>query len=213
MLLLPEKKAIFYHVYKVAGTSIRRSLLPYAPKWQVIGQAVTHALILARLPHPKSPLLRYHPDLKDVRRHLGAEFDDYYKFSFVRDPLDWQKSVYFFILKRRYLPRYAQIPWMTFSQYLDWRMSGEMQYQSHFLYDGDERMVDDIFKFENIQADFRVVADKLGIEADLPFLNKAGAGRKVEIEKDVLDRFLELNEREYARLGYTLKMPSSFVLS
>ncbi|MFD2175833.1 sulfotransferase family 2 domain-containing protein [Rhodobacter lacus] len=204
MLILPEKNAIFYHVYKVAGSSIRNALLPYAAKSQIVGQYVNHILTVARLPHSANPLLSYHPKLKDVRDKLGPSFYHYYRFAFVRDPMDWQKSLYYFMLKKPHLPGNKRIAGMSFDQYLEWRMDNEMHFQTDYLYDGDECLVDDIFRFETIDADFAKLASKLQIDATLPHLNKAGSGKKVEISPPVLQRYRDVHATEYARLGYSL---------
>jgi len=205
MLILPKHNAIFYHVYKVAGTSIRNALLPYALKRQIAGQLANHALSVARLPKIRNPLYSYHPSLLAVRDKLGDSYYDYYRFAFVRAPLNWQKSLYFFMLKKQHLPGNSRIKGMDFDQYLNWRMDNEMRFQSDMLYQGDENLVNDIFRFENIQEDFRAVANRLGIDAKLPYLNKAGAGRDAPVSPATLRRFKDVHEEEYAKLGYDIE--------
>ncbi|MCE7030848.1 sulfotransferase family 2 domain-containing protein [Jiella avicenniae] len=202
MLILPEKNAIFYHVYKVAGSSIRNALLPYAKRSQVAGQYINHMLLVARLPHSSDPLLNYHPKLVDVKKKLGSSFYSYYRFAFVRNPMDWQKSLYYFMLKKQHLPGNKRIASMSFDEYLTWRMDNELRFQTDFLYDGDEKLIDDIFHFETINEDFATLAGKIGIEASLPHLNKAGSGKTVDLSEPVLDRFMTLHAAEYDRLGY-----------
>ncbi|MFY0634059.1 MAG: hypothetical protein JXQ91_09605 [Vannielia sp.] len=202
MLILPKQNALFYHVYKVAGSSIRNALLPYARKSQVYGQLLNHALLVSRLPRFSNPLLQYHPKLKDVRSELGDGFYAYYRFAFVRNPLDWHKSLYHFMLKKQHLPGNRRIAGMSFSEYLEWRMDTELRFQSEMIHDGDELLVSDIFHFETIQEDFERVKGRIGIAAELPHLNKAGSGHKLDVSPKVLQRFLEVHEREYQRLGY-----------
>ncbi|WP_417275558.1 sulfotransferase family 2 domain-containing protein [Celeribacter halophilus] len=204
MLILPKKKAIFYHVYKVAGSSIRNALLPYGSKTQIYGQYINHIMTVARLPKSSNPLLAYHPKLADVKTKMGVSFYNHYRFAFVREPLDWQKSLYFFMQKKAHLPGNKRVADMTFDEYLTWRMEHELRHQTDFLYDDDECLVNDIFHLETIDEDFKKLTEKLDIETTLPHLNKAGSGKKVEISDNVLDRFRRLHQVEYERLGYPL---------
>ncbi|GAM05345.1 sulfotransferase family 2 domain-containing protein [Novosphingobium sp. MBES04] len=195
---------MFYHVYKVAGSSIRNALIPHARKSQVAAQYVNHILTVARLPRSSNPLFAYHPRMADVKKKMGNEFYEYYRFGFVRNPMDWQKSLYFFMMKKTHLPGHKNVVGKSFDEYLNWRMEHEMRHQTDFIYDGDECLLDDIFHFENINEGFAQAASKIGIDGELPHLNKAGKGKSVEVSRDTLDRFLDLHRTEYDRLGYSL---------
>lgn len=203
MLILPKQNALFYHVYKAAGTSVRNALLPYAKRSQVLGQYVNHVLAVARIPHSQNPVLQYHPDLREVRASLGAKYDSFYKFAFVREPLDWQKSLYHFMIKKPHLPGNARISGMSFEEYLTWRMDNELKFQGDMLFDAADCLVDDIFQFETLDRDFAAVAEKLKLDCSLRHLNRAGYGKSVNVSSKVLDRFRRLHEEEYRRLGYT----------
>ena len=98
MLISEEKGFLYYHLYKVAGTSIRNSLLPYCSRRVAAMQNINYGLRTFGIKIIDNPLYQFHPDLNDVKSLLGEEFYKYYRFTFVREPLDWQKSLYFFLI-------------------------------------------------------------------------------------------------------------------
>ena len=102
------------------------------------------------------------------------QFDNYFKFAFVRNPWDRMVSYY------KYLDESSDL---EFKQYLMGRFLTEkwvdtnwfVRPQSSFLYDDDDRLlVDYVGRFENLQADFNKVCERIGIGAtELPYVNKS----------------------------------------
>ena len=176
MILSTSKSFLFLHIYKVAGTSIRRGLLRYACKGIVLGQTANNLLQKLRMPVLKSPLYQYHPRLRDVRAALGqAKFDQLFKFTFVRNPWDWQVSLYHYALQSPRHPQHKLMKSMSgFDEYLDWRVSEDLKLQSDFVCDEDGNLlVDYLGHFENLNDDLRNACSKVGIPCNLPFLNQS----------------------------------------
>ncbi|WP_287637280.1 sulfotransferase family 2 domain-containing protein [Microcystis sp. M20BS1] len=100
MLISREYKFIFVHIYKNAGTSITTALRPFAiSPWQW----TAHRLIKkAGFP---SPFFDPHPfpahvKASEIKESFGAEkFNEYFSFAVVRNPWDWQVSLYKYALK------------------------------------------------------------------------------------------------------------------
>lgn len=204
MLISESKGFIFYHLYKVAGTSIRSELIPYCSKVQVAAQAITHGLGVLNIKTSLPPIYYYHPKLIDVKKYLGDDFYRFYRFCFVRNPLDWQKSLYFFAKINKRHHQHDLISSMSFDDYIEWRVFNDLKLQSEFLYDGDECLVDFIGRFEAIDRDFSVVCRHLKIPYGLKHLNVAGKGKEVMMSARSLDLFRDAFRSDYSRLGYDI---------
>ena len=102
MLISYTNNFIFFHVAKVAGLSIREALAPYVqlPKRFKVSRPLK---MIRGKPNPlyaiwENTLL--HATARDAKKELGEEtYNTFYKFAFVRNPWDWQVSMYHFILK------------------------------------------------------------------------------------------------------------------
>jgi hypothetical protein len=60
----------------------------------------------------------------------------------------------------------------TFEDYIRWRCSEDVHFQKDFVYAPDgTQLVDFIGRYEHIDRDFRMVCDRINIQASLPMLN------------------------------------------
>jgi hypothetical protein len=180
--------------------------LPYADKRIVAGQTVNYVLQQLRAPKLQNPLYNYHPRLRDVRDVLDrAEFDRLFKFTFVRNPWDWQVSLYHYALQSPRHPQYKLMKSMAdFDAYLEWRVSEDLKLQSNFVCDEDGNLlVDYLGRFENLNDDFKHVCGKVGIPYNLPFINQSKRRHYAEYYSD---RGRALIEEAFApdieRFGY-----------
>lgn len=147
---------VFIHINKTGGSSIE------------------HALSLCF----------EHKTARQKRAELGERrWREAFKFSFVRNPWDKVASHYFYRVKTnqtglgdnpipfnewvelaygRRDPRYHDKPRMFMPQ-------------SEWLCDEEGRlMVDFVGHFENLESDFAVVCDRIGVNASLPHLKRSG---------------------------------------
>ncbi len=160
MLISHSHKFIFIHVYKVAGTSINTALLPY-----------THS---RSKKNKLKSLLRICPSYfnSDFNQHISAKelklalpnklFNSYFKFGFVRNPWDWQVSLYHFALQNPKHHQHDLIKRMhSFDEYIDWRINKDLRLQKDFLYDGNELLVNYIGKIESLENDLKIICDKV----------------------------------------------------
>jgi len=173
MLLSETHKFLFVHIYKNAGTSIKDALFPFAAsKWE---QMAYKALRMFNVPtHFGATPFRAHSTALEIIEKMGKEvFDSYFSFAVVRNPWDWQVSLYNFTLKT---PTHHQHDFIKslggFDAYIRWRCSREARNQKHFIYsETNEMLVDFVGRFEQLDVDFKVICDRIGISASLPKLN------------------------------------------
>lgn len=187
-------KCIFIHIPKTAGKSISYSLF---------NQWVGHLDILKfQLIFPK------------------PQFDSYYKFAFVRNPYDRLVSAFYFVKGKEWeeghnwaeanLSRYSDFEsfvkgWVTKKNVLT-RKPFEPQHR--FICDTHGNiLVDFVGRFERLEQDFALVADKLQIKVELQHRNpsKHRLGDYRDYYTAETKRIVaEVYERDFNVLGYEM---------
>ena len=179
MLISDSKNFIFIHNYKVAGSSVGKALDPYSNTYRRKNNVVIRALQSVHVLPGHYPFkYPFHITARELKAKMGVGiFNSYYKFGFVRNPWDWQVSLYTFMLKNHKHPQHRIIKNMTsFDQYIEWRVNNDLHLQMKAFCDEDGNLlVDFIGKFENLHADFEKVCRRLKVEAELPHLNRSRA--------------------------------------
>lgn len=150
-----EHHCIFVHITKTAGTAVAKSLFGYLP---------------------------YHYTAIDYRVIYGKrDFDDYYKFGFVRNPWDRLFSAWRYLRAggwndedaawyKEHLAGYE-----TFAEFVrGWVNEQNIGAHKHFwpqhrfVCDTHHQlMIDDVFYFETLDADFASACERLDIDAHL----------------------------------------------
>lgn len=185
MLISHDPCFIFFHVAKVAGLSLREALNPYTtepdkfkirrPVKMVDGKINPLYLIW------QSTLT--HATALNTQKELGnLIFQSYFKFAFVRNPWDWQVSMYHFILKETAHIHHQRVKSMSgFAEYVRWMINdkkpfarGATRFQKDMLCNekGDV-IVDFVGRYENLADDFAYLCEYLKLQASLPYLNKS----------------------------------------
>jgi len=175
-MIYKEKKVIFLHIYKVAGKSVKNSLIENQDKNLLINRIYNKTFGYLGyqkrfLPHQSieinrnGELLHSHIRSDDYRNYLGDEFDDYFTFTFVRNPFDWQVSLYQFMREKKSHPQHSLILSMSFKEYIKWRCSEEPEHQTYFILDDkNQNLVDFIGKFESLEKDLKKVCELNGLK-------------------------------------------------
>ncbi|MBF0119799.1 MAG: sulfotransferase family 2 domain-containing protein [Desulfobacterales bacterium] len=179
MLISHSLRFIFFHVPKTAGISIREALKEYSQEPEKF-KINRPPKIKNNKPNPMYEIWQaylLHAKAKDAKKELSQDiYNSYYKFAFVRNPWDFQVSMYIFLKNMKYKP-ICEIS--TFEEYLDWVVKtknpypkGATKLQKEILTDDDGNIiVDFIGRYENLQKDFDHVCNVLNISATLPLLN------------------------------------------
>ena len=203
MIVCDEPKFVFVHIFKTAGTSVKRSLRRFAmPAWQEWGNVVLKRIGVPQFGPPRYP---DHMRASELIAQIGAEqFSQYFSFAFVRNPWDWELSHYKYILKFKGHSNHAEVARLgSFSEYVRWRCDQRFQLQSDFVVSEGKILVDFVGRFESLQSDFADVCDKIGVRAKLGQQNKT---RRTRYQDHYDDRTAALIEQTFAvdieRFGY-----------
>jgi len=153
-------KCIFVHIPKTAGTSITEGLFGARPHHQ--------------------PLQWY----EEVEPQL---YNDYFKFSFVRNPWDRLVSGYHYMVNKK-SKRPSEIEWINFFKGVDsfddfvTRWLNEDNIERHLLTLPQYHFVlnkfgvlglDFVGRYETLQKDFPYICERLGVVCELPHENKS----------------------------------------
>lgn len=182
MLISYTHKFIFFHVAKVAGTSIREALKDYAQEPDKFKIARPPKMLKGK-PNPLYEMWFnsfWHAKAKDAKKELSPEiYNDFYKFAFVRNPWSWQVSMYNFMIKEKIYENNR--PWVTFEEYLEWVAITKKPYpmgtpklqKDNITDTNGEIIVDFIGRYEDLAQDFQAVCNVLNLQASLPHVNQS----------------------------------------
>lgn len=173
-----KNKIIFVHVYKVAGISISRSLEKNLFPNLVNSNEYIYYHYKKRFKNHniiyENDQISKHSKAIDYMNYLKNDYSNYFKFAFVRNPYDWQVSLFSYMKQHIGHPQHDIIKDMDFETYLYWRCTKDKNYQSEFLVDSNNNfIVDFIGRYENINNDIVVLEKQLGFKFNLPFVNKS----------------------------------------
>src|SRR5580692_9994279 len=195
MIISASKKFIFIHTMKTSGDSMAVTLRPYLSSRDFILQNDFQGWWrrIAGKNDSKYQSLHKHSTATEVRSLMPAElWDGYYKFAFVRHPVNRAVSLYTYIAtkaeeRRRFRPLNAwyltpqgkkddPVTWPamraflatdSFSSFIRYPgLSDErgMRPQSEFLCDPHGQIiVDFVGKFENLNGDVAKIQNALGL--------------------------------------------------
>jgi len=179
-------KCIFIEVPKTASTSIRK-VLGFSVRPHLDIKEIKQEMING-WPFNKGNGLsgklyvfnKFIP-LSIRKKKVEDKFNTYYKFGFVRNPWDRVVSLYF----RKEGIRMSDK--MSFEEFVVWiqnssdtciHASVHKNQLDWFTDENGKVIVDFIGKFENINEDYQIVKNKLGIDKQLPHVNKSTLKKK-----------------------------------
>ena len=171
MIMSLERRFIFIHIYKNAGTSIKRALRPYTiPVWQAAANQVLKRIGLRQF---CSSYDRRHVTAAEVINEFGHRaFDSCFSFAIVRNPWDWEVSQYKYICKNKLHPHHSLVSGMgDFGEYLVWKSQGPFRLQQEFIDFDHRQAVSFVGRFENLDEDFRIISKRIGLDLKLATRN------------------------------------------
>ena len=206
-----SKKFIFLHVYKTAGSSVRRAFLKYSSNSQIIIQFFNHVLKRTKSPISfRRKIYNYHPSAYEIICEMGLKkYNEYFSFAFSRNPLSHQLSLFHYSRLNNDLKKYKK-----FDDYLKARIDKYPVLQTSFTHNAGRKLVNYIGKYENLKSEISIIANKLEIpQPILKHVNKSKKSRSVSLKKNTYDDFLRTYDSDYKLLKYDkLDIPHGIII-
>jgi len=230
-MICHKRKIVFIHIPKCAGTSIE-SALGHSRGGQLRGSQDHRSLRMLVQPIPWRKALTSKDHCQELLRRLkysrkqhqnarnqlqlsAAQYAEYFKFTFVRNPwaraYSWYKNVVRDSVQQTNLGVPADIPFADFLY--RFAGSGMLKPQLYWLRDFDNRLpFDFIGRFELLQQDFEKICDLLSIDhIELPHQIKGGGQNEYQqaYDKDLIRFVGEVFAEEITEFGYSFSTSAS----
>ena len=198
MVICHNKKCIFIHIPKTAGTSIE----------QFINDNDRNPVILTGIQDGRS---RRHFGALDIKLLFPDLFNKYYKFSFVRNPYDRLLSEYYWCKIPNVGYKFGKTK-MEFLNYVSNVIKQKAYYknifhdhfipQYMFLYNSQNQLlVNNLFKYENLDSAIGFIKKKLHINQNLDQLNKTTV-EKTDWSIEEKEIIYELYKKDFIYFQY-----------
>ncbi|MCF7908404.1 MAG: sulfotransferase family protein [Candidatus Omnitrophica bacterium] len=173
MLISKNRRFIFIHIYKNAGTSITKALMPFTMN-KLQRSRLGQQLKRLHIPYFEPRSYPTHINASELITEIGKNvFNSFFSFAIVRNPWDWQVSLYHYTLKdTSHFQHQLFKNFRNFDEYIRWRCAEEVRFQKDFIYSKDGTLlVNFVGRFEKIDTDFKTICSHIGVSASLPKLN------------------------------------------
>lgn len=213
MIISHKKKFIFIHIYKTAGTSISKAILPYSRNIDFISK---HFYPTKKFFSLLSKIRKKHDGGKWItgiskhalaiegKMHIGNEkWNSYFKFAFTRNPFTWMVSTYKEIRKDKAHHLNQEVNRMDFEEFIDFYINKNMPTQTDFLSIDGKIDVDFVGSYENLKTDYQILRERLMLRKKiLPILNKAPEGASIIINNYAKNKILKYFEQDFNNFNY-----------
>ena len=149
-----DKKFIFVHINKTAGTSMEKALADYGVK-----KLEEKGDLKFELNYNQSQ----HFNCDEYKKYLGSEYDDYFKFTVVRNPFDRVVSYYYGGAIQKGL---NFKDWVV-DRYLNENYKDYIRMYSDYTHWFDKDEMNCVLKFENLDQDFIKLKETLDLNCEL----------------------------------------------
>jgi hypothetical protein len=190
-MLSHKHRCIFVHIPKAAGTSIESLFL----RDLNLDFEDKHSLILGKSTnlYMEPRVLSHLTACQYVSQHYVSQelFDEYFKFSFTRHPVERLFSTYVYLGYSNIISFDIFIKDLLEKLYESKKFNFFLKSQTEFLYDinGNKSLMDYTGSIENIKDDFEFVKKELLLEnLELEHVNKANNNNSLRGLKKIIER-------------------------
>ena len=118
----------------------------------------------------------------EIKRLFRKDFENYFKFAFVRNPWERICSSYFYIKKDKNHPAHFEtLETKDVNEFISREIYIEKSQTQYIFDNNDNQIVDFVGRYENLQNDFKKVLDLLKIDLRLEKLNSGSYKNYKEI--------------------------------
>ena len=157
--IAPTKKYVFIRVFKTGSTTIREELQKNDPD---AGLELLERRNGIRTKHIKSYWIK-----ENIFPKLGVDWDEYFKFGFVRNPWDRELSNYFWNHGELKPPKDVSFKeWLNIRLQKDGQIDSANEPQCQYLTD-----VDYIARFENFEEEVKYIFNRIGVSISQPLMH------------------------------------------
>ena len=198
-MLCNKYKIIFVHIPKTGGTSIEHAFSDdtFSDFSNPMSSGYMAQLINPRMKQMKRSTIsrlsfsdkNKHWDVKKYSEEESEDiFNSYFKFSFVRNP--WARVYSMFIFLRKpnsiFQKKSKEEQFLAFNNYVRSKKLCKFSNQFDWLSIDNKLVVDEIYRFENLQKDFDKLCNKIGKDKiKLPhFYNSETKSNYVDVYND-----------------------------
>jgi hypothetical protein len=206
MLISYHKKFLFVHIFKTAGTSITNCLSPFCYRPESTRPSNWIAFLSTNWKKIHQVPIKKHATVLEIRTLIAPEiFDRVFKFTFVRNPWDWQVSLYHYILEHPENCGHAETKAMgSFRNFVFSREKSDFTQTGCLVDEAGKLLVDFVGRFENLEVDFQTICNRVGINATLPHINKSDRlGYRDYYDEETRALTARLYAEDIERFGYT----------
>lgn len=199
MVICHDLQCIYIHIPKTAGTSIEQFLKDNGKNSiDYLGVRNNRSL--------------HHLLAHELKKEVPFIFYKYYKFSIVRNPYDRLLSEYYWtpIQGVGFKSGQSKADFITYvSSVVKNRLYFTNIYNDHFipqadfLYNGKKILIDQLFRYEDLEWTIEYLKKKLNIENNLPYLNKSNKNiKKTEWTQRQKERIYKIYQKDFIIFNY-----------
>lgn len=210
-MISSKKNFVFVHIPKTAGSSVTYCLRHEFDRENRVQRFVNS--ISKRISDRKIyEITRFQPlpNHATAAEYLACFGDRYWSmksFSFVRNPYDLMVSLFFFVQQTPQHHDYEKVQGLSFRDYVlqTFHPDRPESRQARFLVDDEGRcLVQKIGRVETVSESFAEITRHLGINAELPHLNKSKRGSYLQhYDDETIDLVARVFRTDFELLGYS----------
>lgn len=175
MLISDKYKFIFLKSYKTAGTSAEIFFEQYCNphlkenhfSTEKINKNYTIGFRRESTRPVQLPIFFDHIPAYSLKKNIGKKFDDYFKFSTIRNPFDMVVSSYFWSFNF-----YSNTKRHFFKEYIETEIYSLAKRTKDILYINNQIIINDFIRFENLINDLEKIRKKINLPEPIRKLKK-----------------------------------------